>query len=207
MLYIAHTFIWLPVSFVLPNHTQFIPVHCMLCIAHAFIWLPVSFVPPHRKQLIELNRMPFIADATKTRTVFDASVIANVLYISDGFHTAPFAIMASHTVSRRVSDCSVALAASCSSARWVQPTWARQERGARPGALCPSRGPSLVVLGSTISLLFHKKSSKVCFIPRTFISAQKQHHGSSVENCVSPGLVSFKSCKLESKTREKDFGK
>ena len=35
--------------------------------------------------------------------------------ISDGFHTPPFAIIASHTVSRRVSDRSVMLAASCSS--------------------------------------------------------------------------------------------
>ena len=113
---ISHTpLIWLTVSFVLPNHKQFIWVNRMLCIAHTFIWLHVSFVPPQRKQLIELNRMPFIAHATKTRTVFDASVIANVLYISDGFHIAPFAIIASHTVSRRVSDRSVALAASCSS--------------------------------------------------------------------------------------------
>ena len=79
----------------------------MLCIAYASIWLPVSFVPPHRKQFIELNRMPFIAHTTKFRTVFDASVIANVLHISDGFHIAPFAIMASHTVSGRVSDRSV----------------------------------------------------------------------------------------------------
>ena len=47
--------------------------------------------------------------------MFDASVIANVLYISDGFHTAPFVIIASHTVSRRVSDRSVALPTSCSS--------------------------------------------------------------------------------------------
>ena len=46
-----------------------------------------------------------------------------------------------------------------------------------------------------------------CSIPRNFISAQKQHHGSSAENSVSPGLVSFKSCKLESKTRAKVFGK
>ena len=43
--------------------------------------------------------------------------------------------------------------------------------------------------------------------PRTFISAQKQHHGSSAENSVSLGLVSFKSCKLESKTRGKVLGK
>jgi hypothetical protein len=42
---------------------------------------------------------------------------------------------------------------------------------------------------------------------RTFIFAQKQHHGSSTEISVSPGLVSFKSCKLESKTRAKGLGK
>ena len=64
----------------------------MLYIAHTSIWLPVSFVPPHHKQLIELNHMPFIAHATKTRTVFDASIIANVLYIYDGFHTTLFAM-------------------------------------------------------------------------------------------------------------------
>ena len=115
MLYIAHTFIWLPISFVFPNHKQFIRVNRMLCIAHAFIWLPVSFVPPHHKQLIELNRMPFITHATKIWTVFDASSIANVFTFFDGFHTPLFAIIASHTVSRRVSDWSVASAASCSS--------------------------------------------------------------------------------------------
>ena len=47
--------------------------------------------------------------------MFDASVIANVLDIFDGSLTPPFAIIASHTVSRRVSDRSVALAASCTS--------------------------------------------------------------------------------------------
>ena len=36
-----------------------------VAIAHSFIWLPISFVPPHRKQLIELNCMPYIAHATK----------------------------------------------------------------------------------------------------------------------------------------------
>ena len=54
------------VSFVLPNHKQFIRVNCTPYIAHAFIWLPISFLLPHRKQLIELNHMPFIAHATKT---------------------------------------------------------------------------------------------------------------------------------------------
>jgi len=113
---ISHTpWIWLTVSFVLPNHKQFIRVNRMLYISHTFIWLPVSFVRPHRKQLSRLNRMPCIAHATKTWTMFDASIIANVLYISDGFHTPPFAIIAWHTVSRRVLDRSVALAASYSS--------------------------------------------------------------------------------------------
>ena len=65
MYYIAHTLIWLTVTFVLPNHKQFILVNCMMFIAHAFIWLPISFVLPHRKQLIELNCMPLIAHATK----------------------------------------------------------------------------------------------------------------------------------------------
>ena len=44
-------------------------------------------------------------------------------------------------------------------------------------------------------------------ILRTFISPQKQHHGSSAKHNVSPGLVSLKSCKLESKTRGKALGK
>ena len=79
--------IWLTVSFVLPNHKHFIRVNRMMYIAHTFIWLPVSFVPPHRKQLIELNRVPCLAQATKIWTVFDASSIANVLHLFDGFYT------------------------------------------------------------------------------------------------------------------------
>ena len=101
MPYIAHTLIWLTVSFVLPNHKQFIRVNRMLYIAHTFIWLPVSFVPPHRNQFIELNCMPFIAHTTKIWTMFDASSIANVLHLFDGFFTPSFAIMASHTVSSK----------------------------------------------------------------------------------------------------------
>ena len=112
---ITHTFIWLPVSFVLPNHKQFIRVNRMLCVAHSFIWLPVSFVPTHHKQLIELNYMPFIAHATKIWTVFDASVIANVLHLFWRFFTPSFAIMASHTVLSKVSDRSVTFGPSCSS--------------------------------------------------------------------------------------------
>ena len=85
------------------------------CISHTPSSGSVSFVPPHRQQLIELNHMPCITHATKIWTVLDASVIANVLHLFWRFFTPPFAIIASHTVSRRVSDRSVALAASCSS--------------------------------------------------------------------------------------------
>ena len=44
-------------------------------------------------------------------------------------------------------------------------------------------------------------------ISQNFISAQKQQHGSSAKDSVSLGLVSFKWCKLESKTRGKALGK
>ena len=46
---------------------------------------------------------------------------------------------------------------------------------------------------------FSGHSENFCFLHN------KQHHGSCAEN--SAGLVSFKSCKLESKTRAKVFGK
>ena len=119
MSYIAHTFDLADHSFVFPNHKQFIRVNRMLYIAHTFIWLPVSFVPPHRKQLIELNNMPCITHATKIWTVFDASVIANVLHLFDGFLHHHLWLLHRTQFRRRVSDHSVALAAFCSSA-WVQ---------------------------------------------------------------------------------------
>ena len=127
--YNDHTQFWLPTS--LPGITHillrrivcihldhckwFFGANCMPYFAHTLIWLPVYVVLSHRKQFVRINRMLFIAQATKAWTVFDAYVIANFLYISDGFHTPPFAIIASHTVSRRVSDRSVMLAASYSS--------------------------------------------------------------------------------------------
>ena len=52
----------------------------------------------------------------------------------------------------------------CGATRWGQPTWARQERGALPGGLCPPRCPSPVDLGSRNSYLLHKNSSQ-CFVP------------------------------------------
>ena len=61
MQYIAHTLIWLTVSFVLPNHKQFIRVNRMLYIAHTLIWLTVSVLLSQRKQFIRVNRMPYIA--------------------------------------------------------------------------------------------------------------------------------------------------
>ena len=69
-------------------------------------------------------------------------------------------------------------------------------------------GPPSVGLGSINLYLFQNNyPNKFQPIPRIFISAQKQHHGSSAKNSVSPGLVSFKSCKLESKTRGEVLGK
>ena len=118
MPYIAHTLIWLAVSFVLPNHKQFIRVNRKPYITDAFIWLPVSFVPPHLKHLIELNHMPCIAHATKIWTVFDASSIANVYTLFDGFLHHCLRLLHRTQFRRRVSDRSVALAASCSSACW-----------------------------------------------------------------------------------------
>ena len=97
--HITHTSIWLTVSFVLPNHKQFIRVNRMLYIAHAFIRLPVSFVLPHRKQFIGLNRMPWITHATKIWTVFDGSASQTFCTFFDASVTPLFAIIASHTVS------------------------------------------------------------------------------------------------------------
>ena len=115
MPYITHTLIWLTVSFVLPNHKQFIRVNRMLYITHTFIWLPVSFVPPHRKQLIELNPMPCIAHANKIQPclmhpssqMFCTFVMVFLHHRLQLLHRTQFR--------RRVSDHSVVLAASCSS--------------------------------------------------------------------------------------------
>ena len=84
-------------------------------IAYTLRWLPVYFVLPHRKKFCWLNCMPCIAHATKIGTMFDASVIANILDIFNGSLTPLFVIIASHTVSRRVPDHSIALVASRSS--------------------------------------------------------------------------------------------
>ena len=118
LLRITHILFSWTVSIVLPNHTQFIPVNRMLYIAHAFIWLPVSFVPPHPKQLIELNRMPCIAHTTKFWTVFDASVIANVLHLFDGFLHHRLRLWHRTQFHRRVSNRSVTFGPSCSSDTW-----------------------------------------------------------------------------------------
>ena len=75
--------------------------------------------------------------------------------------------------------------------------------GARPHPRGQGVGPLALILSPIFFIIFKIIFVKFQVIPRTFISAQKQHHDSSAENSVSPGLVSFKSCKLESKTREK----
>ena len=68
-------------------------------------------------------------------------------------------------------------------------------------------GPLVFIFCKDFLLFPNRRSVEFQVIPRTSISAQKEHHGSSAENSVSPGLVSFKSCKLESKTRGKALGK
>ena len=60
-------------------------------------------------------------------------------------------------------------------------------RGARPSGLCSPRGPSGGSWLQYFSLFVKQFSKKFRSIRRTFISAQKQHHGTSVENNVSPG--------------------
>ena len=94
----------------------------------------------------------------------------------------------------------------CGATRWDNPPGCA--RRGRPGGLCPPRCPHPVDLGSRNSYLLYKKSSQ-SFVPfREFLFLhKKQHHGSSAKNSVSPGLVSFKSCKLESETRGKVLGK
>ena len=47
--------------------------------------------------------------------------------------------------------------------------------------------PLRQVLAPEILIIDKKILAKFRSIPRTFISAQKQHHGSSAENSVSPG--------------------
>ena len=84
----------------------------------------------------------------------------------------------------------------------------RARRGGRALVGCAHPGaPLRWVLAPEILIIGIKNPRKVSSISRTFISAQKQHHGSSAENSVSPGLVSFKSCKLKFKTRANVFGK
>ena len=112
--YLWYLLYW-TVSVLLSQRKQFIRVNRMSYIAHTLIWLTVSFVPPHPKQLIELNRMPFIAHATKIWTVFDASVIANVLPFFDGFLHHRLRLWHRTQFRQRVSDRSVALAASYNS--------------------------------------------------------------------------------------------
>ena len=91
--------------------------------------------------------------------------------------------------------------------RWGHPP-RRAPRGARPGWLCPPMCPLWWVLAPEILVYCIKIPRKVLFHSENFyFCTKKQHHGSSAENSVSPVLVSFKSCKLESKTRGKAWEK
>ena len=79
------------------------------------------------------------------------------------------------------------------------PTGSPRGTGARPGGGCaptlvgPTRLPSGRFLFQYFSYFLEKFSVDFQRIPGTFTSAQKQHHGNSSENSVSPGLLSFKS--------------
>ena len=57
--------------------------------------------------------------------------------------------------------------------RWVQPTWARQERGACSGWLCPPRCPSSAGLGSRNSYYWLKNPHKVSFQSESFYFCTK----------------------------------
>ena len=64
----------------------------------------------------------------------------------------------------------------------------RARRGGRALVGCAHSGaPLRQVLAPEILIIDIKILAKFRSIPRTFISAQKQHHGSSAENIVSPG--------------------
>ena len=86
-------------------------------------------------------------------------------------------------------------------------SWRAQGEGALPHPRRQGVGPLTLIL-SAVFFIFSKWY--LCGFSghsEKFYSTQKQHHGSSVENSASPWLVSFKSCKLESKTRGKALGK
>ena len=73
-----------------------------------------------------------------------------------------------------------------------EPQGAHETGGAPRGWARPHpRGQGVGPLALILSLVFFifSESSSVDFqvIPRTFISIQKYHHGSSAENIVSPG--------------------
>ena len=62
------------------------------------------------------------------------------------------------------------------------------EAGGAPWWVVLTQGGPLVVLASSIFLYLYKKIlTKFRSNPRTFISSQKQLHGSSAKNNVSPG--------------------
>ena len=116
MLHITHILLSWTVSVVFPNQKLFVRVNHMSYIAHTLIWLPVSVVLPHHKQFEQVHHMPFIAHATKTWTVFDAYIIANVLHLFWWFFLHHRLRLLHRTQFRqRVFDHSVTLAASCSS--------------------------------------------------------------------------------------------
>src|SRR4051812_17283547 len=88
----------------------------MSYIAQAFIWLPIYVLLPHRKQLIELNHMPCIAHTTKSEPCLMARPSQMFYIFFMVFLHHRLRLMPRTQFRQRVSDRSVALAASYSSA-------------------------------------------------------------------------------------------
>ena len=99
---ITHILFSWTVSIVLPNHTQFIPVNRMLYIAHAFIWLPVSLCLLITNNSLSWTVCP--ASHTQLNSEPCLMHLSSQMFCTffDGFFTPPFAIMAPHTVSSQV---------------------------------------------------------------------------------------------------------
>ena len=112
---ITHILLSWTIFVLMSQRKQFIRVNRMPYIAHTLIWLPVSVVVPHRKQFKWINRVPCIAHATKIWTVFDGSAVATFCTFFDGFWHQHLRLMHRTQFRQRVSDRSVALAASWSS--------------------------------------------------------------------------------------------
>src|SRR3989337_2780731 len=98
---ITYTLIWLTVSIMLPNHTQFILVNCMPYIAHTLIWLPVLLFCIIANSSSGLT----VCHSSHRQLQYEPCLMSppsqTFCIFFDGFITSPFVIDASHTVSSK----------------------------------------------------------------------------------------------------------